>query len=77
MSGEIGPEEERARGEQPEAGSGLLDVHDKREMATSHRDRGPAGGVWQGVNPRTGSVALAIRVTRPAPLHAMQGGNGS
>src|SRR3989449_7567627 len=29
----------------------------KREMTTSRRDLRPAGGVWQGVNPRTGSVA--------------------
>ncbi len=43
----------------------------KREMTTSHRDCRPAGGVWQGVNPRTGSVASAIWVTRPAPLKAM------
>lgn len=40
----------------------------KRELTTSRRDRRPAGGVWQGVNPRTGSVASAIWVTR-APLH--------
>jgi hypothetical protein len=42
----------------------------KREMTTSHRDCRPAGGVWQGVNPRTGSVASAIWVTRPAPRTA-------
>ena len=40
----------------------------KRELTTSRRDRRPAGGVWQGVNPRTGSVASAIWVTRTA-LH--------
>ena len=38
----------------------------KRELTTSRRDRRPAGGVWQGVNPRTGSVASAIWVTRAA-----------
>lgn len=38
----------------------------KRELTTSRRDLRPAGGVWQGVNPRTGSVASAIWVTRPA-----------
>lgn len=43
----------------------------KREMTASHRDCRPAGGVWQGVNPRTGSVASAIWVTRPAPQEAM------
>ena len=29
----------------------------KREQTTGRRDRRPAGGLWQGVNPRTGSVA--------------------
>jgi hypothetical protein len=38
----------------------------KSEMTTRRRDRQPAGGVWQGVNPRTGSVAWAIGVARPA-----------
>jgi len=38
----------------------------KREMTTSRRDRRPAGGVWQGVDTRTGSVASAIWVDRPA-----------
>ena len=38
----------------------------KREQTTSRRDRHPAGGVWQGVNPRTGSVASAIWVNRAA-----------
>ena len=38
----------------------------KRQMTTSRGDKRPAGGVWQGVNPRTGSVASAIWVTRPA-----------
>ena len=37
----------------------------KRETTTSRRDLRPAGGVWQGVNPRTGSVASAIWVSRP------------
>jgi hypothetical protein len=38
----------------------------KREMTTSRRDRRSAGGLWQGVNPRTGSEASAIWVNRPA-----------
>jgi hypothetical protein len=38
----------------------------KRETTTSRRDIQPAGGVWQGVNTRTGSVASAIWVNRPA-----------
>ena len=43
----------------------------KREMTTSRRDRRPAGGVWQGVNARTGSEASAIWVNRPARHQAM------
>jgi len=43
----------------------------KRETTTSRRDRHPAGGLWQGVNTRTGSVASAIWVTRPAWQHAL------
>jgi hypothetical protein len=38
----------------------------KRVLTTSRRDRHPAGGLWQGVDPRTGSVASAIWVHRPA-----------
>ncbi len=38
----------------------------KREMTTSRRDRRSAGGLWQGVNRRTGSEASAIWVNRPA-----------
>ena len=37
----------------------------KRESTTSRRDLRPAGGVWQGVDTRTGSVASAIWVNRP------------
>jgi hypothetical protein len=37
----------------------------KRETTTSRRDLRPAGGVWQGVNARTGSVASATWVERP------------
>jgi hypothetical protein len=36
----------------------------KRELTTSRRDRRPAGGVWQGINTRTGAVASAIWVNR-------------
>jgi len=35
----------------------------KRETTTSRRDRQSAGGVWQGVDPRPGSVASAVWVT--------------
>lgn len=38
----------------------------KREMTTSRGDSQPAGGLWQGVDRRTGSVASAIWVNRPA-----------
>jgi hypothetical protein len=38
----------------------------KRELTTSRRDSRPAGGVWQGVNPRTGAVASAIWVNGSA-----------
>lgn len=39
----------------------------KHEVTTSRRDRRPAGGVWQGLNTRTGSVASAVWVNRAAP----------
>lgn len=41
----------------------------KREQTTSRRNRGPAGGVWQGVDTRTGSVASAVWVNRPSWPH--------
>ncbi len=44
----------------------------KREMTSSRRDCRPVGGVWQGVNPLTNSVAsliwVARRATQPATL---------
>ena len=36
----------------------------KREVARSRRDRDPLGGVWQGLNRRTGSLASAVWVNR-------------
>lgn len=36
----------------------------KWEVTTSRCDSRPAGGVWQGINPRTGAVASAIWVNR-------------
>lgn len=51
------------------AGDGFEEC--KREMTTSRRDRRPAGGVWQAVNPRTGSEASAIWVNRPAGEQAI------
>jgi hypothetical protein len=38
----------------------------KREMTSSRRDCRPVGGVWQGVNPLTNSVASLIWVARQA-----------
>jgi len=43
----------------------------KHEMTTSRRDRRPAGGLWQGINPRTNSVASVIWVARPPTPAAM------
>ena len=43
----------------------------KREMTTSRRDLRPAGGVWQGVNRITGSVASAIWVARATQPQAL------
>ena len=43
----------------------------KRETTTSRRDLRPAGGVWQGVNTGTGSVASAIWVNRPPRARAI------
>lgn len=43
----------------------------KREMTTSRRDGRPAGGLWQGLNTRTGAVASAIWVTRLRSRQAM------
>jgi len=43
----------------------------KREMTTSRRDLRPAGGVWQGVNRLTGSVASAIWVARATQRRAL------
>jgi hypothetical protein len=43
----------------------------KRETTTSRRDRQPAGGVWQGVDTRTGSVASAVWVSHAAWPHAL------
>jgi hypothetical protein len=43
----------------------------KREMTTSRRDCRPAGGVWQGINPHTSSMASVIWVARPAARAAM------
>lgn len=36
----------------------------KRDIARNGRDRKPAGGMWQGLNSRTGVVASAIWISR-------------
>ena len=41
----------------------------KREQTTSRRNRRPAGGVWQGMDTRTGSVATVVWVNRSARPH--------
>ena len=38
----------------------------QRAIATSHPDGHPAGGVWRGVNRRTGSIVAAIWASRRA-----------
>lgn len=43
----------------------------KHEVARSRRDRRPAGGVWQGLNSETGSVASAIWVSLPEQPSAL------
>jgi hypothetical protein len=43
----------------------------KRETTTSRHDRHPAGGVWLGVDTRTGSVASAVWVNHAMWPHAV------
>jgi hypothetical protein len=43
----------------------------KREMTTSRRDSRAAGGLWQGINTRTGAVASAIWVNQMQSRQAM------
>ena len=43
----------------------------KRAVTTSRRDSRAAGGVWQGINTRTGAVASAIWVNRQRWPQAM------
>jgi len=46
-------------------------VECKRATTTSRRDLRPTGGVWQGVNGSTGSVASTIWTERPSRGHAI------
>jgi hypothetical protein len=41
-------------------------VECKRATTTSRRDLRPTGGIWQGVNRSTGSVASTIWMDRPS-----------
>lgn len=43
----------------------------KRATTTSRRDLQPAGGVWQGVNRSTGSVASTIWMGVPSRAHTI------
>src|SRR3989442_13117916 len=43
----------------------------RREIVRSRRDRQPAGGLWQGVNQRTGVGASAGWVNRAGPRHSL------
>jgi hypothetical protein len=43
----------------------------KREEARTGRDRQLTGGVWQGLNANTGSVAAAVWVNRPPGDHSL------
>ncbi len=43
----------------------------KREIARSRRDRAAFGGVWQGLNQRTGAVASAVWINRPDAPRAL------
>ncbi len=40
----------------------------KREVVRCGHDRAPAGGVWQGLNSKTGAIASAIWVRADTPL---------
>lgn len=51
-------------------GNGDVFSH-RGSCVASRRDLRPAGGVWQGVNPRSGSVASVIWVTRPTGHQAI------
>jgi len=41
----------------------------KREVVRSRRDRKPAGGMWQGLNIETGSVASVVWVSHGSADH--------
>lgn len=68
-------EEEHGWGAAPEDIVGALSsdgfAECKRETTTSRRDLRPAGGVWQGINPHTGSVASAIWLDRSPQARAI------
>lgn len=43
----------------------------RREITRSRRRREPTGGVWQGLDSRTGSVASAVWVNQPGASPAI------
>jgi hypothetical protein len=51
------------------ANDGFLEC--KRATTTGRRDLRPTGGLWQGVNPNTGSVASTIWVNRASQAQAI------
>ena len=47
------------------AGDGFQEY--RRETANERRGDAPAGGMWQGLDPRTGAIATVIWITRATP----------
>jgi hypothetical protein len=43
----------------------------RKEIVRSRRDRQPAGGLWQGLNQRTGVVASAVWINGAGPRHSI------
>jgi hypothetical protein len=43
----------------------------RKEIVRSRRDRQPAGGLWQGLNQRTGVVASAVWINGTGPRHSI------
>jgi hypothetical protein len=41
-----------------------------RRVVARRRTHAPTGGMWQGLDPRTGAVATVIWVARPTPREA-------
>ena len=43
----------------------------RKEIVRSRRDRQPAGGLWQGLNQRTGVVTSAVWINGAGPRHSI------